>query len=182
MEYLPTEIEDVLLIKPSVFEDKRGFFFESYRQNRLEEQGAEVQFVQDNVSYSFRNTVRGLHYQIENAQDKLLMVLRGEILDVAVDLRKNEATFGQHVSRRLSDENNHQLFIPKGFAHGFSVLSDSALVYYKCSDYYNKEGERGLQWNDPDLNIDWKVKEPIVSEKDQNQPALNEIKDENLFI
>ncbi len=181
MEYIPTEIEDVLLIKPSVFEDKRGFFFESYRQNRLEEQGVDAQFVQDNVSYSQKNTLRGLHYQIENPQDKLLMVLQGEILDVAVDLRKNESTFGQHVSRCLSAQNHHQLFIPKGFAHGFAVLSDHALVYYKCSDYYNADGERGLQWDDPKLNIDWKISDVIISEKDQHHPKLEEISDQNLF-
>src|SRR5699024_8597770 len=180
MEYIPTEIDDVLLIKPSIFEDKRGFFFESYRQSRLREQNIDVQFVQDNVSFSQQNTLRGLHYQIQNPQDKLLMVLRGEILDVAVDLRKNKATFGQHVKRHLSAENHHQLFIPKGFAHGFSVLSENALVYYKCSDYYSPEGERGLQWNDPELKIDWEVSEPIISEKDQNHPALKDISTHNL--
>lgn len=181
MEYIPTEIKDVLLIKPSIFEDKRGYFFESFRQSILREQGIDVQFVQDNVSWSQMNTLRGLHYQIENSQDKLITVLKGEIMDIAVDLRKNKSTFGQHVGRVLSSQNHHQLFIPKGFAHGFSVLSDQALVYYKCSDYYNPEGERGLKWNDPDLNIEWKVNDPIVSEKDQQHPRLKEITSNNLF-
>lgn len=182
MEYLPTEIEDVLLIKPSVFEDTRGFFFESYRKSRLQEQGLDITFVQDNVSQSKKDTLRGLHYQIEQPQDKLIMVLQGEILDVAVDLRKNEPTFGQHVSRKLSAQNHHQLLIPKGFAHGFSVLSDQALVYYKCSDYYNPDGERGVQWNDSELGIDWKVQNPVLSSKDQEHPALKDVPNNDLFI
>lgn len=181
MEYLPTEIEDVLLIKPSVYEDKRGFFFESYRQKRLKEKGISVQFVQDNVSCSQGGVVRGLHYQIEKPQDKLLMALRGKILDVAVDLRRDEPTFGRYVSRILSAKNHHQLFIPKGFAHGFSVLSNQALVYYKCSDYYNPAGERGLKWDDEELSINWRIDHPIVSEKDKQNPRLKEITEKNLF-
>src|SRR5699024_5709231 len=135
--------EDVLLIKPSVFKDERGFFFESYRRQLLEDKGIHLSFVQDNVSLSRKHTLRGLHYQIESPQDKLLMVLQGEILDVAVDLRKSSPTFGRHVSRKLSAQNKHQLLVPQGFAHGFLVLSDQALVHYKCSDYYNPAGERG---------------------------------------
>lgn len=181
MEYTPTEIEDVLVIKPSVFTDKRGFFFESFRENRLKEQGINARFVQDNISFSAKNTLRGLHYQIENPQDKLIMVLQGEILDVAVDLRKNSPTFGQHVSRVLSEENKHQLLVPKGFAHGFLVYSEHALVHYKCSDYYNPDGERGLQWDDPSLGIDWGVNDPILSDKDQQNLRLNQIPDEDLF-
>lgn len=181
MEYVPTKIEDVLLIKPSVFKDERGFFFESYRKSRLKNQGLDISFVQDNVSFSAKNSLRGLHYQIQNPQDKLLMVLQGEILDVAVDLRKNSKTFGRYISRVLSAQNKHQLLVPKGFAHGFLVLSQNALVHYKCSDYYNPEAERGLRWDDPALGIDWKVKNPILSEKDQHHPGLNEIPDEDLF-
>lgn len=181
MEYTPTEIEDVLLIKPSVFTDERGFFFESYRQSRLKEQGIDARFVQDNVSFSAKNTLRGLHYQIENPQDKLIMVLQGEILDIAVDLRKSSPTFGQHVSRVLSEENKHQLLVPKGFAHGFLVRSKNALVHYKCSDYYNPDGERGLKWNDPSLEIDWGVAGPILSDKDKRNPLLENIPDEDLF-
>lgn len=181
MEYIPTEIEDVLLIKPSVFTDDRGFFFESYRESRLKDQGLNVTFVQDNVSYSTRHTLRGLHYQVQNPQDKLLMVLQGEILDVAVDLRQDSETFGHYVSRMLTAENKHQLFVPKGFAHGFLVLSKNALVHYKCSDYYNKESERGVKWDDPTLAIQWNVEAPIVSAKDQHQPLLTNIPEEDLF-
>lgn len=182
MEFKSTEIDDILLIKPDVFEDQRGFFFESYRKDQLSKNGIDVQFVQDNVSLSKRNTIRGLHYQIENPQDKLLMVMQGKIRDVAVDLRKNKPSFGKHVSRILSAKNHHQLFIPKGFAHGFSVLSERALVYYKCSDYYNPDGERGLYWDDPDLNINWEVEDPVISDKDQIQPALKEIPEHDLFV
>lgn len=181
MEYIPTEIEDVLLIKPSVFSDERGFFFESYRENRLKEQGVDAHFIQDNVSFSARNTLRGLHYQIKNPQDKLIMVLQGEILDVAVDLRKSSSTFGQYVSRVLSSENKHQLLVPKGFAHGFLVRSENALVHYKCSDYYNPDGERGLAWDDPSLEINWGIDNSILSEKDQRQPLLVDIPEKDLF-
>ncbi len=181
MEYTATEIDDVLLLKPSVFTDDRGYFFESYRRHHFKEEIMNVQFVQDNVSSSHRNTLRGLHYQIKNPQDKLIMVLAGEILDVAVDLRQSSDTFGQAVSRLLSADNKHQLFVPKGFAHGFRVLSKKALVYYKCSDYYCPEGERGLQWDDPAVGIDWDIKDPIVSEKDQQQPSLNDIPEGDLF-
>lgn len=181
MEYTPTEIEDVIIIKPSVFSDDRGYFFESFRESRLKEQGIDTRFVQDNVSFSSKDTLRGLHYQVENPQDKLLMVLEGEILDVAVDLRKDSPTFGRHVSRILSDSNKHQMLIPKGFAHGFAVRSRHALVHYKCSDYYNPEGERGLKWDDPALEIEWNIASPILSEKDKQNPLLSEIPDEDLF-
>lgn len=181
MEFLETEIEDVIILKPSVFTDERGYFFESYRRSHLETCGMEVEFVQDNVSCSQRDTLRGLHYQIENQQDKLVMVLEGEILDVAVDLRRSSPTFGKAVSRVLSSENRHQLFVPRGFAHGFLVYSEKALVHYKCSDYYNPAGERGLKWDDPSLNLKWDVESPIVSEKDRQQPLLADIPEEDLF-
>lgn len=181
MEIIQTNISDVLLLKPEIYQDDRGFFLETYRVEHLAARDIDVRFVQDNLSKSQKNTVRGLHYQIEQQQDKLLMVLQGTILDVAVDLRRDSPTFGQHVATELSADNKHQLFIPKGFAHGFSVLSDSALVYYKCSNYYNPEGERGLFWDDPELDIDWRVTDPIVSEKDQKQPRLSEIPDKDLF-
>ncbi len=181
MEIIETEIPDVLLLKPKVFEDERGFFLETYREEHLNAYNYDVHFIQDNLSKSQKNTVRGLHYQIECQQDKLLMVMGGAILDVAVDLRKGSPTFGEYVAHELSADNKHQMFIPKGFAHGFSVLSDEALVYYKCSDYYYPEGERGLLWDDPELGIDWEVTDPIISEKDQHQPRLQEIKDQDLF-
>lgn len=181
MEFEPTEIEDVLLLKPHIFRDRRGIFLESYRKSLFSERGMDIDFVQDNISSSRKGAVRGLHYQIESPQDKLIMVMQGEILDVAVDLRKSSPTFGKCVTRIISEENSHQLFIPKGFAHGFSVLSDETRVYYKCSNYYNPEGERGLLWNDPDLEIDWKVEDPVLSEKDHHQPKLSEIPDKDLF-
>lgn len=181
MEFKETEIKDVWLLKPKIYGDERGFFMESYRKEQFLERGFDINFVQDNLSRSQENTLRGLHYQIEQPQDKLVMVMQGTILDVAVDLRQQSQTFGQYTSHILSDENRHQLFIPKGFAHGFSVLSDSALVYYKCSDYYHPEGERGLSWDDPQLEINWKVETPIISEKDQQQPTLAEIPTHDLF-
>lgn len=181
MEIVETTIPDVLLLKPEVYKDDRGFFLESYREEHLQSKNIDVHFVQDNLSKSQKNTIRGLHYQIECQQDKLLMVMQGAILDVAVDLRKDSPTFGGYVAMELSAENKHQMFIPKGFAHGFSVLSDEALVYYKCSDYYYPEGERGLFWDDPELDIDWKVSDPIISEKDQDQPQLHEIRNKDLF-
>lgn len=182
MKITETNIPDVLLLEPNVYRDERGFFLETYREEHLRDRGISTHFVQDNLSKSQQNTVRGLHYQIRQQQDKLIMVMQGEILDVAVDLRQNSSSFGQHVAIELSAENKHQMFIPKGFAHGFSVLSDEALVYYKCSDYYLPDAERGLFWDDPKLGINWKVEEPIISEKDQHQPLLKEISNQNLFL
>lgn len=181
MEFVETDIKDVWLLKPKIYDDERGFFMESYRKQQFEERGFEIDFVQDNLSKSQKRALRGLHYQIEQPQDKLVMVMQGTILDVAVDLRKQSPTFGQYTSHILSDENRHQFFIPKGFAHGFSVLSDTALVYYKCSDYYHPDGERGLSWNDAQLDINWHVENPIISEKDRHQPTLQEIPDKDLF-
>lgn len=181
MEIIATEIPEVLLFKPTVHRDERGFFLETYRDEHLRKRGLDISFVQDNLSKSQKGTVRGLHYQIKQPQDKLIMVMQGAILDVAVDVRKESDTYGRYTAVELTAENKHQLYIPKGFAHGFSVLSGDALVYYKCSDYYNPQGERGLRWNDPDLDIDWKVANPIVSEKDQQQPLLKEIPNKDLF-
>lgn len=181
MKITSTNISDVLLLQPEVYRDERGFFLETYREEHFAERNIDVHFVQDNLSKSQKGTVRGLHYQIEQQQDKLMMVMHGRILDVAVDLRRGSSTFGRHTAMELSAENKHQLFIPKGFAHGFSVLSEEALVYYKCSNYYYPEGERGLFWNDPALDIDWKVENPIVSDKDRQQPPLKEISNINLF-
>lgn len=181
MKISPTRIPEVLLIEPEVYRDNRGFFLETYRREHLASRGIEVSFVQDNLSKSQEGTIRGLHYQIEQQQDKLMMVMQGKILDVAVDLRKGSPTFGKHTAMELSAENKRQLFIPKGFAHGFSVLSEEALVYYKCSNYYYPEGERGLYWNDPQLDINWKVERPVISVKDQEQPKLNELESKDLF-
>ena len=182
MQIEETGLKNLKLIKPKVYGDKRGEFFEAYRQEVFHKHGIGLEFVQDNVSTSQKNTVRGLHYQLQPAsQAKLVMVMHGEILDVAVDLRENSPTFGQSYSAVLSSENHHMLLVPVGFAHGFSVLSDKAVMYYKCNDYYNKELERGVRWDDPALGIDWKVSDPILSEKDQNLPLLSELTDKDLF-
>jgi len=172
-----TEIEDLLVIVPSCFEDNRGYFFESYSEASFSNQGINIKFIQDNQSLSKHGVVRGLHFQkAPYAQAKLVRVLQGEILDVAVDIRKDSKTFGQHFSIVLSSENKKQLLVPKGFAHGFSVLSETATVLYKVDEFYNKESESGIRYDDPALKIDWKVKisDVIVSEKDA---ILGTIKD-----
>ena len=169
MKIEQTFIQDLVILKPSVFEDERGYFFEAYNKNKLSDLGIHIDFVQDNQSFSKKGTLRGLHYQNPPfAQTKLVRVLQGEILDVAVDLRKDSSTFGRHFSVLLSSENKKQLLIPQGFAHGFSVLSETAVVLYKCDQYYNKESEGGIRYDDVTLNIDWgmDLKEAIVSEKD----------------
>ena len=164
-----TFIKDLVIINPAVFEDSRGYFFEAYNQARFEQNGITYQFIQDNQSFSKRGVIRGLHLQDKPfAQAKLVRVLQGEILDVAVDLRKNSPTYGQHFSLVLSAENKKQLMVPHGFAHGFSVLSETASVLYKVDQVYHKESERGIRYDDPALGIDWKVRpeEIIVSDKD----------------
>jgi dTDP-4-dehydrorhamnose 3,5-epimerase len=182
MKFQPTDLEGVYIAEPEVYRDERGYFLESYREMHLHDLGLDIKFVQDNFSVSNYGVVRGLHYQAgEAAQYKLIMVCSGEILDVVVDLRRESSTFGRHVSVRISEENHKMVLIPDGFAHGFSVLSEKAAVYYKCSSYFNPELERGLQWDDPDLGIDWMVSEPVVSIKDQNQPMLRELTQEDLF-
>ena len=173
-----TLIQDLVIINPTVFEDSRGYFFEAYNQAKFQENGIEYQFIQDNQSYSTRGVIRGLHLQINPfAQAKLVRVLEGEILDVAVDLRKNSPTYGQYFSVVLSAENKKQLMVPHGFAHGFSVLSETASVLYKVDQLYDKESERGIRYDDPTLAIDWQLdsKEVIVSEKDLILPSFNEI-------
>lgn len=173
-----TPIQDLVVISPAVFDDARGFFFESYNQSKFNQNGIDYQFIQDNQSFSKRGVIRGLHLQINPfAQAKLVRVLEGEILDVAVDLRKNSATYGKHFSVVLSAENKKQLMVPHGFAHGFSVLSETASVLYKVDQVYHKESERGIRYDDPTLAIDWQVKpeEVIVSEKDLILPMFNEI-------
>jgi dTDP-4-dehydrorhamnose 3,5-epimerase len=171
-----TFIEDLVIVKPTVFEDSRGFFFEAYNQAKFNENGIMYNFIQDNQSFSKRGVIRGLHLQINPfAQAKLVRVLEGEILDVAVDLRKNSATYGQHFSIVLSGENKKQLMVPHGFAHGFSVLSETASVMYKVDQLYNKESERGIRYDDPTLAIDWQVspEEVVVSEKDLILPGFD---------
>ena len=168
---------DVLVIKPSIFEDSRGFFMETWNRREFERAGIDATFVQDNHSKSVAGTVRGLHYQIEQAQGKLVRVVSGEIFDAVVDLRKSSPDFGQWVGELLSADNRKQLWIPRGFAHGFLVLSVTAEFQYKCTDYYAPEHERTLQWNDPDIGIDWPLledEEPILSAKDQAGIPLSE--------
>lgn len=173
-----TAIEDLVIINPTVFEDSRGYFFEAYNQSKFQENGISYKFIQDNQSFSKRGVIRGLHLQINPfAQAKLVRVLEGEILDVAVDLRKNSPTYGQHVSVILSAENKKQLMVPHGFAHGFSVLSETASVLYKVDQLYHKESERGIRYDDPTLAIDWQLdsNEVIVSDKDIILPSFNDI-------
>lgn len=173
-----TFIKDLVVITPRVFEDSRGYFFEAYNQAKFHENGIEYQFIQDNQSFSKRGVIRGLHLQINPfAQAKLVRVLEGEILDVAVDLRKGSPTYGQHFSVLLSAENKKQLMVPHGFAHGFSVLSETASVMYKVDQLYHKDSERGIRFDDPTLAIDWQLSadEVIVSDKDLILPSFNDI-------
>ena len=181
MEIIQKEIPDILVVKPRIFRDNRGYFLETYRTSWLEEAGLNLNFVQDNKSFSERGVLRGLHYQIEQPQDKLITCLQGSILDVAVDIRKGSPTFGKYVTQKLDDETQYQMLVPKGFAHGFLILSDTALVSYKCTNYYYKEGERSIFWNDPGINIDWGVETPILSDRDLKNPLLKELKPEDLF-
>ncbi|RDI58360.1 dTDP-4-dehydrorhamnose 3,5-epimerase [Flavobacterium glaciei] len=173
-----TGIEDLLIITPTVYNDDRGFFFEVYNHAKLYENGIKFQFIQDNQSFSKQGVIRGLHFQISPfSQAKLVRVLQGQILDVVVDLRKDSPTYGQHFSVVLSADNNKQLLVPHGLAHGFSVLSETASVMYKVDQVYHKESERGIRYDDPTLAIDWQLdsKEVIVSEKDLILPSFNEI-------
>ncbi|MFL0796694.1 MAG: dTDP-4-dehydrorhamnose 3,5-epimerase [Cellvibrionaceae bacterium] len=175
MEIIQTNIPDVLLIKPQVFGDERGFFMETFRQTIFDELG--FQFVQDNHSKSTKGVLRGLHYQIQQPQGKLVRVTKGEVFDVAVDMRKASPTFGKSVCVRLSEENKHVFWVPPGFAHGFLVVSDEAEFVYKCTDYYAPEFERSLLWNDPALEIHWPLDEsgePTLSEKDIDGKLLKD--------
>ncbi|MEY3647615.1 MAG: hypothetical protein RLZ13_500 [Bacteroidota bacterium] len=173
-EIKQTSLPGVLEIFPRVFPDSRGYFFESFRQDWLDKVGVHESWVQDNQSFSQKGTVRGLHFQRgASAQAKLVRVIAGKVLDVAVDLRKGSPSFGQVYSTILDTEKNNLLYIPAGFGHGFSVLEDAVFVY-KCSNYYHKDSEGGVRWSDPSLGIDWQVSEPIVSEKDQILPTLAE--------
>jgi len=166
-----------MLIKPEVFGDHRGFFMETWREDSFRKNVSDISFVQDNHSKSGQGVLRGLHYQIKQAQGKLVRVLEGKIFDVAIDLRKSSPAFGKWVSAVLSDENKHMLWIPPGFAHGFYVMSDTAQFAYKCSDYYAPEHERCIRWNDPDLKIKWPVPAgctPVLSDKDEKAPLFSE--------
>ena len=177
MDIIKTDIEGVVVLKPRVFEDDRGYFFESYSKREFDKMVRPVDFVQDNQSKSSYGVLRGLHYQKwPFCQSKLVRVIKGKVLDVAVDIRKNSPTFGKSVAVELSAENRLMLFIPRGFAHGFSVLSEEAVFQYKCDEFYHPESEGGIAWNDPALNIDWKLPADsiILSEKDKVNPLLGD--------
>lgn len=183
MEIIRTDIEGVVIIEPKVFGDARGYFFESYSQRDLEKHGIISVFVQDNESKSCYGVVRGLHFQMPPfAQAKLVRCVRGSVLDVAVDIRKGSPTYGQHVACELSEENHRMFYVPRGFAHGFSVLSEEAVFQYKCDNYYAPQSEGALQWNDKDLNINWLIPENkvILSEKDKHHPLFKDF--ESPFI
>lgn len=178
MKIFETEIKDVYIIEPQIFEDSRGYFFESYNQAKFAEAGLNYNFIQDNQSKSVYGTIRGLHFQKgEFSQAKLVRVLQGAVLDVAVDLRVGSPTFGKHVAVELTAENNRQLMIPRHFAHGFSVLSETAVFAYKCDNVYNKASEGGINFNDKSLEIDWRIPEEkaILSEKDKILPLLKDV-------
>lgn len=180
MKITTTPLAGLLLLEPRIFPDDRGYFYECFHQARFGEQGLPA-FVQDNASRSRKHVLRGLHYQLPNAQGKLVGVTQGEIWDVAVDVRRSSPTFGQWYAVTLSDTNHLQLYVPPGFAHGFCVLSEQADVYYKCSALYTPASEHGIRWNDPRLNIAWPVKTPLLSAKDAVYPTLDEISHEHLF-
>ena len=178
-EFKRLAIPDVILVIPKVFDDERGFFLESYKKSEFAKNGIDIEFNQDNHSKSTKGVLRGLHYQIApKAQAKLVRCPNGTIFDVAVDIRKNSPYFGRWVGEKLTAENKHMLYIPEGFAHGFVVLSETAELLYKASNEYSKEHDRGILWNDTDININWGIDfEPILSEKDKIQPRLKDIKD-----
>lgn len=175
MPFVKTKFSGLLIFEPKIFEDSRGYFFESYNQQVFSAEGIEINFVQDNQASSAFGVIRGLHYQLEPyAQTKLIRVLAGAIIDTVVDIRKNSATYGKAFSIELSSQNKKQLLVPKGFAHGYSVISDMAEVFYKCDQFYHKEADGGVAWNDPALQIDWKIPADkiTVSEKDKHHPLL----------
>ena len=175
MPFIKTEFPGLLVFEPKVFEDNRGYFFESYNQKLFSAEGVEINFVQDNQASSSFGVIRGLHFQMDPfAQTKLIRVLSGKIIDAVVDIRKNSPTYGKAYTIELSAENKKQLLVPKGFAHGYSVISETAEVFYKCDEFYHKESEGGIAWNDPALNIDWQIPADkiIVSDKDQKYPSL----------
>ena len=177
MNIIKTPIENLLVLEPKVFEDKRGYFFESFNKKKLEDIGIKESFVQDNQSLSNKNVLRGLHFQAPPfAQGKLVRVIKGSVLDIAVDIRKESATYGKYFSIILSEQNKKMFWIPPGFAHGFLTLEDQTIFSYKCSGDYNPSSEGSLLWNDPQLNIEWNIDEPIVSAKDQEAQAFTSFK------
>ena len=177
MKVIKTPLEGLLLIEPRLFQDQRGWFYESYTRKKYAESGINVEFVQDNHSKSSRGVLRGLHYQVNRPQAKLVRVTQGEVFDVAVDIRPSSRTFGKWAGYHLSSKNWLQLYIPEGFAHGFCVLSEMVEFMYKCSDYYSSPDERGIVWNDPDIGINWPIDDPVLSQKDSDYPTFRELFD-----
>ena len=175
-----TPIPEVVIITPEIFRDDRGYFFESFNTNDFKDLGLTENFVQDNQAFSKKNSLRGFHYQLRQQQGKLVRAISGEVFDVAIDIRKGSPTFGHSTGVILSDTNQKIMYIPKGFAHAYLVLSDEAIFQYKCTDVYHPEDEHGIRWNDPELNVGWPIEDPILSEKDKNLPLLNTVDDKNL--
>lgn len=180
MKVIQTDIPEVLIVEPTVFGDDRGFFVESFETSRYKEYGIDIPFVQDNHSRSTRGVLRGLHYQLNQPQGKLVRVSSGAVLDVAVDIRVGSPTYGKAVAALLDDTSHRQLWVPPGFAHGFCVISDLADFQYKCTDYYAPGDDYGIAWDDPDLDIQWPIKEPSLSSKDQQHPNLVDVARESL--
>jgi len=181
MKIIPLELGGAYLVEPKVFGDPRGFFMEFWNERKFADQNLRIQFVQDNLSRSSRGVLRGLHFQNPHPQGKLVSVLEGEVYDVIVDLRKGSPSFGKWVGVYLSSETKQQLFVPSGFAHGFLVTSETALFFYKCTEFYNPDSERSLRWDDPSINISWPLEKPLVSEKDQKGLFLKNIPADQLF-
>lgn len=180
LTFTETDLPGVLIIEPAVFKDSRGYFLETYQYEKYSADGLDARFVQDNHSHSIKGTLRGLHYQLQQPQGKLLYVIKGEIFDVAVDIRKGSPEFGKWVSAVLSGDNKRQLYVPPGFAHGFCVISEEADVIYKCTDFYAPDDEYGIIWNDPAIGIDWPEITPVLSDKDSKYKGLKEISKEKL--
>jgi dTDP-4-dehydrorhamnose 3,5-epimerase len=175
MKIIPVDLPEIVLIEPKIFEDRRGYFLETYQTQRYSNHGIAVTFVQDNLSFSHRGVVRGLHYQLQKPQGKLVMVLQGEIIDLVLDIRLGSPTFGKWSKNTLSAENHRQLYVPPGFSHGFAVTSETATVLYKVTDYYCPGDEYGILWNDAALGIDWPFTEAILSDKDAQFPSLQDV-------
>ena len=175
-------ISKIKIIIPQIHNDSRGYFFESYNANDFKKLGLPTKFLQDNQAFSKKDTLRGLHYQLKYPQGKLVRVIKGEIFDIAVDIRRGSSTFGKYEGVRLSAKNNKIMYIPEGFAHGYAVLSESAIFQYKCTELYHPEDEYGLLWNDKDLNIEWPIKKLILSQKDENLPTMQSIDKKHLPI
>ncbi|HJO93091.1 MAG TPA: dTDP-4-dehydrorhamnose 3,5-epimerase [Victivallales bacterium] len=181
MKVSTCKLDGILVIEPTVFDDNRGFFLESYNRKKYEDIGIGAEFVQDNHSASTKGTLRGLHYQLNPGQSKLIRATLGEVFDVVVDVRKKSPTFGQWESFIITAENKKQVFIPRGFAHGFCVLSDYAEFLYKCDEYYSPKDERGFLWDDPEININWPISDPILSKRDLSHPSFKKLSDSDFF-